>query len=95
MCTVVRFLKIQVHVLSRRNSFDGEIGSSEEVCHDRGNCREYVYKGCMRKVCSYSIMEVNRTSLNSLFKCFKVLSVLLIINAIHMFDISSTYYNLV
>lgn len=67
MCTVVHFLEIQVHVLSRRNSFDGEIGSSEEVCHDRGNCREYVYKGCMRKVCSYSIMEVNRTSLNSLF----------------------------
>ncbi|WMV42469.1 hypothetical protein MTR67_035854 [Solanum verrucosum] len=42
---VVHFLGIQVPILRRINSLGGGIGRNGGVCHDRGNCREYVYGG--------------------------------------------------
>ncbi|XP_055810129.1 protein TWIN LOV 1 isoform X2 [Solanum dulcamara] len=57
---VVHFLGIQVPILRRRNSLGDRIGRNGGVCHDGGNCREYVFKCCRREVCSNSIMEVDR-----------------------------------
>ncbi|KAG5591448.1 hypothetical protein H5410_041962 [Solanum commersonii] len=57
---MVHFLGIQVPILRRRNSLGGGIGRNGGVCHDRGNCREYVYKCCTREVSSNSIMEADR-----------------------------------
>lgn len=57
---LVHFLGVQVPVLRRRNSLGGGIGRHGGVCHDGGNCREYVFKCCRREVCSNSVMEVDR-----------------------------------